>query len=87
VRVQDGDDRRAGSHETAHARTVPFEAGPYPGPLFASAVRVEGTQPQIEHHPVGSRGRTAPPEIGGLFLYALTLAGFVYWLLVYGVNV
>ena len=42
---------------------------------------------EIQHSPIGSKSRPALVELAGFFMYLLSLAGFVVWLLVWGVNV
>ena len=42
---------------------------------------------EIEHTPFGDEGRPARQELAGLFLYLASMAGFLFWLLRYGVNV
>jgi hypothetical protein len=47
----------------------------------------EVTTNEIEHKALGDRGRPARPEFIGLFVYLASMAGFLFWLLRYGVNV
>ncbi|HEY0873322.1 MAG TPA: hypothetical protein VGD94_07600 [Vicinamibacterales bacterium] len=42
---------------------------------------------EIRHSPLGETIRPAKVELAGLLLYLLSLAGFVVWLVVFGVNV
>lgn len=42
---------------------------------------------EIHRTAIGDRGRTATIEFAGFALYLLSLAGFVVWLLIFGVNV
>jgi hypothetical protein len=47
----------------------------------------EVTENEIEHKALGDTGRPARPEFVGLFVYLASMAGFLFWLLRYGVNV
>jgi hypothetical protein len=47
----------------------------------------ESSDYEIQHSPIGNKGRPASFELAGFFMYLLSLAGFVVWLLVWGVNV
>ena len=47
----------------------------------------EETTNEIQHKALGDRERPAMPEFIGLFLYLASMAGFLFWLLRYGVNV
>jgi hypothetical protein len=42
---------------------------------------------EIHHTALGDTGRPASIELAGFLLYLLSLAGFVVWLVVFGVNV
>jgi hypothetical protein len=55
-------------------------------------VQPYGGDPHVEHDDVkytaiGDRGRRAKPELAGLVIYVASMAGFLFWLLRYGVNV
>ena len=67
---------------------------PQPGPRFASVdlvhedpPRPDETDDEIEHTAIGDEGHTAREEYLGLLVYVLSLAGFLTWLLRFGVNV
>ena len=47
----------------------------------------DGRQNEIEHTAIGDEGRPARQEFIGLFIYLASMAGFLTWLFVYGVNV
>jgi hypothetical protein len=42
---------------------------------------------EIHHTPLGCPGDHAPREVIGLYIYLASMAAFLTWLLVYGVNV
>lgn len=42
---------------------------------------------EISHTAIGDKGRPATIELAGFFLYLLSLAGFIVWLVIFGVNV
>jgi hypothetical protein len=75
------------------AKLRPLKARRYPGPFFARSEVVqpgadsEVKQNEIEHTAFGDEGRPARQELAGLFLYLASMAGFLFWLLRYGVNV
>jgi hypothetical protein len=47
----------------------------------------EPTDFEIHRRPLGETARPARIELAGFVLYWLSLAGFVLWLVVFGVNV
>ncbi len=47
----------------------------------------EPTDFEIHYTAIGDKGRPASIERAGFFLYLLSLAGFVLWLVIFGVNV
>ena len=49
--------------------------------------RAQVEHDEIEYSPIGDEGRPAKREIAGLMLYFASMAGFLFWLLRYGVNV
>ena len=49
--------------------------------------RIDDGAIEIEHTAIGDEGRPARQEYIGLFVYIVSMAGFLAWLLVYGVNV
>jgi len=46
----------------------------------------EVTKNEIEHKALGDTIRPAATEFVGLFVYLASMAGFLFWLLRYGVN-
>ena len=49
--------------------------------------RPDDSDNEIEHTAIGDEGRTARQEYVGLLIYIVSMAGFLTWLLAYGVNV
>jgi hypothetical protein len=72
---------------TPHTKLVSIADRSLLRPVAVDSTPTRLPPEEIQHHALGSRGRTAREEFIGLFLYLLTLAGFLYWLLAEGVNV
>lgn len=50
-------------------------------------MQVEEEESEINETPLGDTLRPARQEVVGLLVYLISFVGFIYWLLVYGVNV